>query len=146
MSPAPQSAPSSLDLARKRTDLAAERTKDALIRTRIAYERTLMAWVRTATSLIAFGFTIYTFFQHLRENTTTEPSERLLDPGGVALVMIGLGVAALALATFEHRRNMKELQAHYSEYGPIPRSLAAGVATVVAGLGVLGLVLVFLRL
>ena len=27
-----------------------------------------MAWVRTATSLISFGFTIFKFFQFLRED------------------------------------------------------------------------------
>ena len=42
-------------------------TQLAVERTRLAYERTLMAWVRTATSLISFGFTIYKFFQFLRE-------------------------------------------------------------------------------
>jgi inner membrane protein YidH len=39
----------------------------SLDRTIQAHDRTLMAWVRTATSLISFGFTIYKFFQYLRE-------------------------------------------------------------------------------
>ena len=43
-------------------------TKLAIERTRLAHERTLMAWVRTATSLISFGFTIYKFFEYLRES------------------------------------------------------------------------------
>ena len=43
-------------------------TRLAVERTRLAYERTLMAWTRTATSLISFGFTIYKFFQYLRED------------------------------------------------------------------------------
>ena len=40
-------------------------TRLAVERTRLANERTLMAWIRTATSLIAFGFTIFKFFQYL---------------------------------------------------------------------------------
>ena len=43
-------------------------TKLAVERTRLAHERTLMAWVRTATSLISFGFTVYKFFDYLRES------------------------------------------------------------------------------
>ena len=35
----------------------------AVDRTRLAHDRTLLAWVRTGTSLIAFGFTIYKFFE-----------------------------------------------------------------------------------
>ncbi|BBX71585.1 YidH family protein [Mycolicibacterium psychrotolerans] len=40
-------------------------TRLAAKRTHLAEERTLMAWVRTATSLIAFGFTIYQVFRYL---------------------------------------------------------------------------------
>jgi putative membrane protein len=133
--------------ASQRTDLATERTREALVRTRLAHERTMMAWVRTATSLISFGFTIYKFFQYMRESAGASASieERLLDPRAVALVMIGLGVGALVLATIEHRRGMNELRSLYGAYGKFPRSLAAGVALVLGTLGLVGLVLVFLR-
>ena len=40
----------------------------AIERTRLAHERTLMAWVRTSTSLISFGFSIYKFFEYLKES------------------------------------------------------------------------------
>jgi len=53
-------------------------TKLAIERTRLAHERTLMAWVRTATSLISFGFTVYKFFQYLRESQG-RPRPDLLD-------------------------------------------------------------------
>jgi putative membrane protein len=43
-------------------------TQLAVERTTLAHERTLMAWVRTSVSLISFGFTIYKFFQYLRES------------------------------------------------------------------------------
>jgi Domain of unknown function (DUF202) len=48
-------------------------TRLAVDRTRLAADRTLLAWIRTATSLISFGFTIYKFFQYLRESTPTHP-------------------------------------------------------------------------
>lgn len=55
-------------------------TELALDRTLLAHDRTLMAWVRTATSLISFGFTIYKFFQYLREQQGLEPDGRVLGP------------------------------------------------------------------
>jgi putative membrane protein len=116
-------------------------TKLALDRTRLAYERTLMAWVRTATSLISFGFTIYKFFQYLRDGKTAA-EEGLIGPRGFALLMIGIGLTALTLATIEHRQYRQQLQA---EFGPQPYSLAAFVAALIAVLGVLGLLSVLLR-
>jgi len=116
-------------------------TKLALDRTRLAYERTLMAWVRTATSLISFGFTIYKFFQFLREGKTPA-AEGLLGPRGFATLMMGIGLTALLLATFEHRRYQQDLAA---EYGPQPYSLAAFVGVLVGVLGVLGLISVVWR-
>ena len=137
---------SSNELAALRTEMATERTREALERTRLAHERTLLAWVRTATSLISFGFTIYKFFQYLREGNPVPPGmHRLLDPRAVALVMISLGILALVCATLEQRRSMKRLRETYPDHGPIPRSLSTVVAGVLAVIGVVGLVLVFLR-
>jgi putative membrane protein len=120
------------------TDLPAA-TKLAFDRTRLAYERTMMAWVRTATSLISFGFTIYKFFQYVRQD---HPVEGGLGPRAFALLMIGIGLTALVLATVEHRKHMQSLR---SEYGTAAYSLSAFVALLVSGLGVIGLVTVLLR-
>ncbi len=116
-------------------------TKLAVDRTRLAYERTLMAWVRTATSLISFGFTIYKFFQFLRDGQATHP-EGMIGLRAFAILMIAIGLTALLLATLEHRRDRLRLRA---EYGPVPYSLAAVVAALVAVLGVLGFLSVLLR-
>ena len=112
----------------------------ALDRTRLAYERTLMAWVRTATSLISFGFTIYKFFAYLHEGQAGA-SQGALGPRMFALLMIGIGLTALLLATLDHRRHMQSFRA---EYGPTPYSLAAVVAFLIAVLGILGLLSVLL--
>jgi len=138
-------APTSNELAQQRTVLADERTSLALDRTRLAHERTLMAWVRTAVSLISFGFTIYKFFQGLREADRIESAGHLFGPRGFALVMIGLGVGSLVLATIQHRAETKRLATEYSLYGALPRSTSMIVATVVGTLGVLALILVILR-
>jgi putative membrane protein len=107
----------------------------AIERTRLAYERTLMAWVRTATSLISFGFTIFKFFQYLREGRA-DTAEDPTGPRGFALLMIGIGLTSLLLATIDHRRHMTALR---SSYGPMPYSLAAVVAALIAVLGLFGM-------
>jgi putative membrane protein len=100
-----------------------------------------MAWVRTATSLISFGFTFYKFFQYLHEGRQVIEGP-FLNPRNFALLMIGIGLTALTFATVEHRRNLHALRDHY---GPVPVSLAAVVAALIAVVGVLGLVTVWLQ-
>jgi putative membrane protein len=102
-----------------------------------------MAWIRTATSLISFGFTIYKFFQALREQNAAAPHpEHLIGSRGFALLMIFVGLVALVLATVQHRRDVKALRARYPEF---PYSLATMIAILVAGLGLLGLFIVLFR-
>ena len=117
-------------------------TRLAVDRTRMAGDRTLLAWVRTSTSLISFGFTIYKFFQYLRESQQAEP-RGLLGPRGFALLMISIGVIVLLVATLQHRREMQELR---RQYGHVPYSLATALAALIAGLGILGLMAVLFRL
>jgi putative membrane protein len=116
-------------------------TRLALDRTRLAADRTLLAWVRTSTSLISFGFTIYKFFQYLRETEKVEPGG-LLGPRGFALLMISIGVVVLAVATLQHRRDMQHLRA---QFGQVPRSLATILAALITSLGILGLLAVVFR-
>jgi putative membrane protein len=99
-----------------------------------------MAWIRTSTSLIAFGFTIFKFFQYL---ATEEHRRTIVSPWVVGIVMILLGLTALVLAWLQHRQAMAALRA---EGGAMPYSLAGVMAGLIAGLGVLALVVVVLRL
>jgi len=131
------------ELALERTTLADERTDLAVVRTLLALDRTLMAWVRTATSLISFGFTIYKVFQQLRSEAT--PGPHLLEPRGVALILMALGVGGLFFALLDYRRQTTSLQERFRNYGPYHRSATPGIATVITLLGVLGFVMVFLR-
>jgi putative membrane protein len=116
-------------------------TRLAAERNRLALERTLMAWTRTSTSLIAFGFTIYQIFRYLSEN------ERLRDPYvspqvfGVAMILVGL--IALILGWIQHRQELMALRA---DFGPMRYSIAAIVAGMIIGLGLIALLGVTLRL
>jgi putative membrane protein len=126
-------------------ELADERTRLALSRTLAAMDRTLLAWVRTATSMISFGFTIYKFFQAMRDEAANQAARYLMTPRGVALVLIGLGIGSLIVATVEYRTELTQLQHDFARYMPFRRSTAATVALIMCGLGVLGFVLVVLR-
>jgi putative membrane protein len=60
----------------------------ALDRTFLAHERTLMAWVRTAASLITFGFTLFKFFQYLKEHEPGSVEQHVLGARTFGVVMI----------------------------------------------------------
>lgn len=129
----PPPAKSSDALAQERTDLALERT-------RFAAERTLMAWIRTAVSMISFGFSLYKFFEYLRE---AEPGGRVVHvhgPRDLGLTLIGLGTLTLLLAVWQNRSLMRRLGAPARGW-----RLAPVVALLVAAVGVLAFLGVLLR-
>jgi len=115
----------------------------AVDRTRLAHERTLMAWIRTAVSLISFGFAIFKFFQYLRESRPDDPPHSAIGPHLFAILMIVIGLTALTLAWIQNRQELAALSGHA---GPMPYSLAGVIAAMVAGLGVIALLAVTLRL
>jgi putative membrane protein len=117
-------------------------TQLAVDRTRLAHERTLMAWIRTSVSLISFGFTIYKFFEYLRENAQGSPAASALNPRRFGMSMIVIGLFMLVVAAVQHRRDLKALEARY---GRGPRSLASIVAILVSALGILAFTGVWLR-
>ena len=114
----------------------------AVERTRLAHERTLMAWVRTSVSLISFGFTIYKFFEYVRENAQGNPAASALNPRRFGMSMIVVGLFMLLVAAVQHRRDLKVLD---QRYGKGPRSLATIVAILVGALGILAFIGVLLR-
>ena len=116
-------------------------TELAVDRTRLAHDRTMMAWVRTAASLISFGFTIYKFFQYIREQGQPVES-RLFGPREFAISLITIGLVALVLATIQSRREMVIMRKHYQH---VPYSLANIVAGLVAILGAVTFTAVLLR-
>lgn len=115
-------------------------TELAYERTALAHENTLMGWVRTATSLFTFGFAVYKFFQlDLRGGSA---SEHMIGPREFGLTMVVVGLVALLVASWEHRRNMARLR---SECPRLPRAIAGVIAPFVGLLGVLALVVMVLR-
>jgi len=89
------------------TELAARRTGMAFQRTRLAEDRTLMAVIRTALSLIGFGFTIFQFFQRLRDQDVITRAEA---PRNFGLSLVALGVLMLLFGILYHVRFMLGLR------------------------------------
>ena len=115
-------------------------TRLAIERTRVAYDRTMLAWIRTAASLITFGFTIYKYFQMER---VAPPSEGLIGPREFSIILIALGLLSLVAAVWQNRQDFLRLREYYPE---TPRSLAGGLAVLIALLGILALIAVTRRL
>lgn len=112
----------------------------AFERTRVSYDRTVMSAVRTATSLITFGFTVYKFFQ--LELPGKDYSGHLVGPREFGITMICIGLLSLLVATLEYRRDVNEIRKGYPN---MPRSMVGVTAGLVAGLGILALIVMTLR-
>ncbi len=83
--------PSRSTTADSSVELSSRRTGMSFQRTRLSAERTLMSVMRTSLSLIGFGFTIFQFFERLRQAGTLIQSaapRRF----GVALLLLGIGI------------------------------------------------------
>ncbi len=114
-------------------------TRLAFDRTRVAFERTMLSWVRTGTSLITFGFSVYKFFQIERN---PEVHGYLIGSQQFGLILVGMGLAALALGTLEYRLNMRELRRGYAINSSWLVSLFAGS---IAILGIVAFVVMLIR-
>jgi uncharacterized membrane protein YidH (DUF202 family) len=128
-------------MAEDRTGWAGERTDLASIRTGWAADRTLMAWIRTSISMIGFGFTIYKFFQYLREAEDIVPVHAG-GPRNLGMTLIALGTAALIAATIQHWRTIRKLR---EKHPVIESSMTLPVAIVVALVGLVAFLSVLLR-
>jgi putative membrane protein len=89
-------------------ELSMRRTGMSFQRTRMSADRTLMSVIRTSLSLISFGFTIYQFFQKVREASDTAGSAGARN-FGVTLVWLGVGM--LIVGILYHVQFMRGLRA-----------------------------------
>jgi uncharacterized membrane protein YidH (DUF202 family) len=124
----------------RNTLLAEQRTSLAVERSRIAGERTMMAWVRTSLSMISFGFTIFKFFQYLRQSNLGHGEVEEHGPRNLGLALIVLGVVVLVAAAWQHYESNKKLARMVDEKPPRSTALITGTILAAGGL------LVFLSL
>jgi len=122
---------------------AGSNTRLAAERNRLALERTLMAWTRTSTSLIAFGFTIYQFFQKLKDAGTIQHDNAPRRFGtalvvlGVALLIGGIGYHVAYMRDLRRTREQMRVEGLVHAETTFPVSLSLIVAVLLLLLGVL---------
>jgi putative membrane protein len=127
-------------------ELSERRTGMSFQRTRMSADRTLMSVIRTSLSLISFGFTIYQFFEHLRESAVLSGGRHAARNFGSALLV--LGVAMLVLGIVYHimfmlglrkeRAMMKEAGLIHGE-SMFPASMTLIVALALLLVGILAI-------
>lgn len=88
-------------------ELSARRTGMSFQRTRMSADRTLMSVIRTSLSLIGFGFTIFQFFDKLRDAGTITHAAA---PRNFGLALVLIGVLMLIGGIIYHVRFMLGLR------------------------------------
>jgi putative membrane protein len=128
------------------TELAARRTGMSFQRTRLSADRTLMSVIRTSLSLIGFGFTIFQFFEKLKETGTLTHPEA---PRNFGLSLVFLGVGMLVVGIVFHILFMLGLRAQRHEMAEtglihaqsmFPTSYTLVVAVLLLAVGVMAIV------
>jgi putative membrane protein len=135
-------AASGLSSAEVSTELAMRRTGMAFQRTRMAADRTLMAVIRTSLSLISFGFTIYQFFNKMKESGVIKGAAAARN-FGTTLVLLGIGMLIFGilyhvmfmLGLREQREQLKAAQLVHAQ-SRFPASLVLIVAVILLLIGV----------
>ena len=117
-------------------------TKLAYDRTWLAEERTMLAWTRTATSLITFGFAIYSFFGLPSGAGHSMASH--IGPRIFSVMLVAIGLIALIGAAVQRRQALRVARMKYPT--PSRFSLAEGIAALLGFLGLFALVSFLLRL
>ena len=128
------------------TELSRRRTGMSFQRTRMSADRTLMSVIRTALSLIGFGFTIFQFFQKMRD---AKVLERVNAPRNFGIALVGVGIGMLVLGIIYHiqfmtglRKTREEMVAEGLIHGEsaFPTSLTLITAIVLLLVGIAAIV------
>jgi putative membrane protein len=123
-------------------ELSERRTGMSFQRTRMSADRTLMSVIRTSLSLISFGFTIFQFFQHLKESAVLRSGANAARNFGLALVILGvcmltLGIIYHALFMIDLRRERAQMKAagliHAESHFPVSLTLIVAVLLLLIG-------------
>ena len=126
----------SVELSRRRTGMSFQRT-------RMSADRTLMSVIRTSLSLIGFGFTIYQFFEKLRESSVLRSAHAARN-FGTALVWLGIGMLVLGIVYHVQfmlglRKIRDEMTAdgliHGQSQFPVSHTLLTAVVLLMIGVG-----------
>jgi putative membrane protein len=133
-------------------DLSSRRTGMSFQRTRMSAERTLMSVIRTSLSLIGFGFTIFQFFDHLRESNIMTGSGHSPRTFGLSLVFLGVAMLVVGIGYhIEYMRGLREererLKREHLIHGEsaYPVSMTLIIAVLLLAIGLLAIVSMVFR-
>jgi uncharacterized membrane protein YidH (DUF202 family) len=129
-------------LSTGRTEMSMRRTGMSFQRTRMSADRTLMSIIRTSLSLISFGFTIFQFFEKLREAGTITHAAA---PRNFGVSLVLLGIAMLVIGIIYHvqfmmglrheRQAMKAASLVHAESGfPVSLTLLTAIVLLLIGI------------
>src|SRR5688572_20197992 len=127
-------------------ELSARRTGMSFQRTRMSADRTLMSVIRTSLSLIGFGFTIFQFFEKLKDAGTLTHASAPRN-FGTALVLLGIAMLVVGIAYHVQfmlglrtvRNEMKEEGLIHGE-SVFPPSLTLITAVLLLAIGLVAIV------
>jgi putative membrane protein len=88
-------------------ELSSRRTGMSFQRTRMSADRTLMSVIRTSLSLIGFGFTIFQFFEKLKQAGTLAHAAA---PRNFGITLVALGIIMLVGGIIYHLQFMLHLR------------------------------------
>jgi putative membrane protein len=123
-------------------ELSSRRTGMSFQRTRMSADRTLMSVIRTSLSLIGFGFTIFQFFQKLRDAGTLTHAGSARNFG---ITLVALGILMLIGGILYHLQFMLGLReerkamvaaglVHGQSHFPVSLTLITAVLLLVIGI------------
>jgi uncharacterized membrane protein YidH (DUF202 family) len=130
------------DLSEERTEMSMRRTGMSFQRTRLSADRTLMSVIRTSLSLITFGFTIFQFFQKLRDSGALSGAAAARNFGvalvllGIAMLVMGIGYHAAFMLQLRRTRDemIDERLVHGQSGYPVSFTLITAVILLLIGL------------
>jgi putative membrane protein len=127
-------------------ELSSRRTGMSFQRTRMSADRTLMSVIRTSLSLIGFGFTIFQFFEKLRDAGTLQHAGAPRH-FGIALVLLGIlmligGIIyhSQFMLGLRHERSAMAVEGLIHAESKFPPSLTLITACLLLALGVVAIV------
>lgn len=116
-------------------------TRLAFERTWLSEENTTMSWIRTATSLITFGFAIYSFFV-VPNGAGHTLTGRQWGAAVFSFMLVLVGLMSLIFAALQRRQSLRSMREMY-DAAP-PHSLAGTAGAIVAVMGIAAVAILLL--
>jgi uncharacterized membrane protein YidH (DUF202 family) len=127
------------------TELSRRRTGMSFQRTRMSADRTLMSVMRTSLSLISFGFTIYQFFEKLKNAGTLSAAAGSRNFGqtlvwiGIAMLVVGIVYHVMFMNGLRLTREQMKAEGLIHGESIFPPSMTLITAVLLLALGVVAI-------